>query len=66
MTHPKSVHRTITINASPSAVWQTLTNPDIAKEWMSPEKTSTVTSDWQVGSPILFEGTWDRRETPLS
>ena len=61
MTYSKSVNRTITINAPPSTVWEALTNPEMAKEWLSPEKTSTVTSEWQVGSPIIFEGTWDRR-----
>ena len=59
---PQTVNRTINIKASPSQVWRALTNPDSAQEWRSPDKTSTVTSDWQVGSPILFEGTWDRRK----
>ncbi len=25
-------------------------------------QTSTVTTEWEVGRPILFEGTWDRRK----
>jgi uncharacterized protein YndB with AHSA1/START domain len=62
MTYSKIVNRTININAPPSAVWQALTNPELVKEWRSPDKTSTVTSEWKVGGPILFEGTWDRRK----
>ncbi len=62
MVYPQTVHRTIAITTPPSAVWQALTNPDIAKEWLSPDKTSTVTSEWKVGSPIVYAGTWDRRK----
>jgi uncharacterized protein YndB with AHSA1/START domain len=62
MIYPKFVNRTITINAPTSEVWQAITNPDLLREWRSPDKTSTVTSDWQAGRPIVFEGTWDRRK----
>lgn len=62
MPYHKTVNRTITINAPASAVWQALTNPDIAREWRTPDKAATMTSDWQVGGPIVFEGTWDRRK----
>jgi len=62
MPYPKKVNRTIIINASISAVWQALTNPEQLKEWRSPDRTSTVTAEWRVGGPILFEGTWDRRK----
>jgi uncharacterized protein YndB with AHSA1/START domain len=62
MTHPQIVNRTIHINAPPSAVWEALTNPDTWSQWSSPHQTSTVTSDYQLGSPITFTGTWDRRK----
>jgi uncharacterized protein YndB with AHSA1/START domain len=62
MPYPKIVNRTITINAPPSEVWQALTNPDLANQWLSPDGATTVTSDWQVGSPITYAGTWRRRK----
>ena len=62
MPYPKTVNRTITINAPPSAVWQALTNPDLLREWRTPDKASTVTAEWRTGGPIVFEGTWDRRK----
>ncbi len=62
MTYHETVNRTIAINAPASQVWEALTNSELLKEWRSPDKTSTVTSEWQVGSPILFEGSWDRRK----
>jgi uncharacterized protein YndB with AHSA1/START domain len=62
MPYPKTVHRTITINAPPSAVWQALTDPDLLREWRTPDKASTVTAEWRTGGPIAFEGTWDRRK----
>ena len=62
MPYLRTVNRTITINAPPSEVWRALTDPEMAREWISPDKTSTVTSEWKVGSPIVFEGTWDRRK----
>jgi uncharacterized protein YndB with AHSA1/START domain len=62
MPYPKTVNRTIAINAPVSVVWQALTDPEQVKEWYSPDKASTVTAEWRVGGPILFEGTWDRRK----
>ena len=62
MPYPKSVNRTITINAPPSDVWQALTDPGLLREWRSPDKASTVTAEWRTGGPIVFEGTWDRRK----
>src|SRR5437016_3450673 len=61
MPSDKTVNRTITINAPVSEVWQALTNPDLAREWLSPERTTNVTSDWQLGSQIIYAGTWHRR-----
>jgi uncharacterized protein YndB with AHSA1/START domain len=46
---------TITINAPGSKVWEALTKPDLIKQYLFG---TTVTTDWQVGSPIIYEGQW--------
>ena len=46
----------ITINAPTSRVWDALTQPDLIKQYLFGTK---VTTDWQVGSPITYEGTWE-------
>ncbi len=54
---PRSiVNKTIMINAPTSIVWQTLTNGELIQEWFSETKAS-ITSDWKLGSPIIFAGT---------
>jgi uncharacterized protein YndB with AHSA1/START domain len=58
----RSIHKTININAPTSKVWTTLTYPDLITQWISDEGTITVTSDWKVGSPILYGGTWNGYE----
>ena len=45
----------ITINASPEAVWQALTDPELVKQYMHGTNLET---DWQVGSPITWKGEW--------
>ena len=49
----------MSINAPTSEVWIALTNPDLIKQWLFG---TNVISDWQVGSPILFTGTWQGTE----
>lgn len=49
-----TVRKAIHINASPSKVWTILTNPDFIKVWMS-ESELKITSDWVVGSILVFE-----------
>ena len=44
-----------TIHASVDAVWDALTNPDTIKKYMFG---TTVTSDWEEGSPITWKGEW--------
>jgi uncharacterized protein YndB with AHSA1/START domain len=44
-----------TVNASPSAVWKALTTASTFKQFFFG---SDVVTDWRVGSPILFKGTW--------
>ena len=45
----------ITIKASKSKVWDALIKPDLIKQYLFG---TTVTTDWQVGSPITYEGQW--------
>ncbi len=45
----------ISINAAVARVWDALVNPDIIKDYMFG---TNVVSDWQVGSPIFWKGTW--------
>jgi uncharacterized protein YndB with AHSA1/START domain len=47
---------TITIDAPTSAVWKALTQPELIKQYLFG---TTVTTDWQVGSPITYEGIWE-------
>jgi uncharacterized protein YndB with AHSA1/START domain len=51
--------KTIDINAPSSKVWDALTNPGTIKQWLY--GTDTI-SDWKVGSPIIFTGTWQGTE----
>ena len=46
----------ITINASASKVWDALTRPDLIKQYLFGTEVAT---DWQVGSPITYRGTWE-------
>jgi uncharacterized protein YndB with AHSA1/START domain len=47
---------TIIINAPTSRVWDALTRPDLIKQYLFGTK---VTTDWRVGSPITYQGTWE-------
>jgi uncharacterized protein YndB with AHSA1/START domain len=51
-----SFNKTITINASASKVWVTLTEPQLMKQWMS-EIPLEVITDWQVGDSFIIRGT---------
>ena len=53
--NPLTAHATITINAPSTKVWQALTSPELIKQYLFG---TTVISDWQVGSPIIYEGEW--------
>jgi len=48
----------ITINASVDAVWRTLTDPALVREYM--HGTNLETS-WEPGSPITWKGEWQGR-----
>jgi len=47
---------TIDIDAPKSRVWEALTNPKLIKQYLFGTE---VTTDWQVGSPITYKGTWE-------
>ena len=55
------VRKEIPINAPISKVWNVITNPLLITQWLSDAEMS-VTSDWKVGNPILFEGTWNNMD----
>lgn len=45
----------ISINAPLANVWDALVNPELIKQYMFG---TTVVSDWNVGSPIVWKGEW--------
>jgi len=47
---------TITINSPASRVWDALTNPDLIQQYLFGTQ---VTTDWKMGSPITYTGTWE-------
>jgi uncharacterized protein YndB with AHSA1/START domain len=47
---------TIIINTPASRVWDALTNPELIKQYLFGTQ---VTTDWKVGSPITYKGTWE-------
>jgi uncharacterized protein YndB with AHSA1/START domain len=49
----------IMINAATSKVWNALTNPQETKKYMYGCET---VSDWKVGSPLLWKGTYEEQE----
>jgi uncharacterized protein YndB with AHSA1/START domain len=59
MSIDKVLIKTANINASTKKVWDALTNPDLIKQWLFG---TNVISDWKVGSPIFFTGTWQGTE----
>jgi uncharacterized protein YndB with AHSA1/START domain len=46
---------TTTIDAPNAKVWDALVNPEVIKQYMFG---STVVSDWQKGSKIIWQGEW--------
>jgi len=46
---------TVTMNASAARVWDALTNPEIIKQYLFG---ADVSSDWKVGSPIIYKGSY--------
>ncbi len=46
----------IDIRAEPGSVWKALTDPELIKRYLFGTEAS---SDWKVGSPITYRGTWE-------
>jgi len=49
----------ININASAAKVWEALTTPSIIKQYFFG---TNAISDWKVGSPLIFKGTWEGKK----
>ena len=47
---------TILINVPISRVWKALTDPELIQQYLFGTE---VTTDWQVGSPIIYKGMWE-------
>ncbi len=56
MKTPLTIVNTITLHASVSKVWDALVNPEQTQKYMFGCK---ALSDWKVGSPLLWEGTYE-------
>ena len=54
-----SIETSVLINASPEKVWKALVTPALIKKYMMD---ATVTSDWKVGSPIVYEGVYQGKK----
>src|SRR5256885_12916571 len=53
----EQIEKSIVIDASASAVWFALTNPELMKQWMAePELGLEIITDWKVGSAIVMKG----------
>jgi uncharacterized protein YndB with AHSA1/START domain len=51
------IEYTVIIYASPSVVWEALTDIDLMQRWMGePEMQIVVTTDWKVGSAFVVQG----------
>jgi len=50
---------TIVINTHPSEVWDALTRPELIQQYLFGTR---VTTDWRVGSPITYRGTWQGKD----
>lgn len=48
--------KSVSIKASRAKVWEALTNPEMIKKYFFGSKTTT---DWKVGSPVVWHGEWE-------
>ena len=53
------IHVSVHIYASVSKVWDALTDPELIKKYLFGTHTTT---DWKVGSPIRFSGTYEGKK----
>ena len=55
--------RAVKINAPASQVWQVLTTPELMKKWMvSDDMEISITTSWEVGSPILIRSNMNGKD----
>jgi len=54
-----TITNTIVMNANASKVWDALTNPEQTRKYMFGCET---VSDWKVGSPLLWRGSYEGKE----
>jgi uncharacterized protein YndB with AHSA1/START domain len=59
MRQPLIVKNSIVIKASPSKVWNALTDPEQTKKYMFGCET---VSDWKAGSSLLWKGSYEGKE----
>jgi uncharacterized protein YndB with AHSA1/START domain len=59
MSQPLIITNSIDIKASAAQVWDVLTNPEQTKKYMFGCET---VSDWQVGSSLLWRGSYEGKE----
>lgn len=51
-----TANASISLDATPSKVWEALTNPKLIKQYMFGTE---VTSDWKQGNPITWKGEYE-------
>ena len=51
-----TANASISLDATPSKVWEALTNPKLIKQYMFG---TDVTSDWKEGNPITWKGEYE-------
>ncbi|MBA4053788.1 MAG: hypothetical protein C0490_03675 [Marivirga sp.] len=59
MTKPLIVKNSITVHAPVANVWDALVNPEQTKKYMFGCET---VSEWKVGSPLLWKGSYEGKE----
>ncbi|GCE30999.1 hypothetical protein KDA_64830 [Dictyobacter alpinus] len=55
MSHRISVSK-VTMHAPLDRVWEAITKPELVKQW---QYGTTLITDWQEGSPIIYRNEWD-------
>jgi hypothetical protein len=50
---PQTICKSIRLNASLSVVWETLTQRELMKKWMSDSEIEIITT-WEIGSPMII------------
>jgi len=55
----KILTKSVEINSTTEKVWHAMTSPVMIKQWLFG---TNVITDWKVGSPILFTGSWQGTE----